>query len=240
MLPGKCVWKPLVQLAVTGQARRFRLTNREPNWPASLRYPGLYLHVPFCKNLCPYCPYHRIEYSDPCFDLYECAVRQEIDLYAPRLAGTRFSSLYIGGGTPTVNWPGLLCILAHLADTLDFHGDICIELHPASMADDCLHALVDAGATMVSIGVESTHDRTLAMIGRSHDGAAALDAVRRAVRAGFKAVNVDLMFALPGQAVDDWRADVRAVLDCGADQLSTYPMFAFPYSDSADREASQR
>jgi oxygen-independent coproporphyrinogen-3 oxidase len=130
-----------------------------------------------------------------------------------------------------VNWPGLLRILAHIAHSLAFQGDICVELHPASMADDCLHALKDAGVTMVSVGVESTHDQTLAAIGRSHDGATALDATCRAVRAGFKGVNVDLMFALPGQTVDDWRVDVRTAIDCGADQLSTYPMFAFPYSE---------
>jgi len=103
------------------------------------------------------------------------------------------------------------------------------------MDDACLAALRDLGVTMVSIGVESTNDALLARIGRSHDGAVARDSVARALRAGFASVNADLMFALPGQEVSDWEDDVRRVLDLGVDQVSTYPLFSFPYSDDGAR-----
>jgi oxygen-independent coproporphyrinogen-3 oxidase len=207
------------------------MTGAEPAWPSRPRRLGLYLHVPFCKNLCPFCPYNRHPYSDEAFERYETAVRQEIELYAPRLESCEVQSVYVGGGTPTVNLPGLLRVLGHLAGRTRKAAEICIELHPSSMDDACLEQLEKAAVTMVSIGVESTSDRQLHAIGRSHDGSSALDAVRRAVRAGFAAVNVDLMFALPGQGLVDWESDVRRVLDEGIDQLSTYPMFAFPYSD---------
>lgn len=203
----------------------------EPPFPTGLKRLGLYLHVPFCKNLCPFCPYNRREYSEQEYQRYERAVKQEIDVYAPHLIGCEVVSLYIGGGTPTVNLPGLLRILNHLKASVGEPSDICIELHPSSMDDGCLAALKHAGVTMASIGVESTSDRLLNLIRRQHDGATAIDAVRRAVSAQFRAINVDLMFALPTETLSEWETDVGRILDLSVNQLSTYPLFAFPYSD---------
>ena len=84
---------------------------------------------------------------------------------------------------------------------------------------------------MLSVGVESLSDRLLALVGRSHDAAAAQQAVRRAVAGGFAAVNVDLMFALPTQTLDELDYDLQGVLALGVDQLSTYPIFGFPYTE---------
>ena len=231
MIAFKPIWKPIVQKAVTGRSGRFSMRRTQPQWPDRLTSPGLYLHVPFCKNLCPYCPYNRVEYEEGLFSAYERAVKQEIDLYAPHLKDVHFSSLYIGGGTPTVNWRGMLSILRHIREKIGRVDDICIELHPGNMGGDCLSALKDAGVTKLSIGVESTSDPILERIERSHDGQTAISSVRRAMQTGFESVNVDLMFALPGQTQLDWEKDVRTIIDLGVDQLSTYPMFSFPYSD---------
>jgi oxygen-independent coproporphyrinogen-3 oxidase len=207
------------------------MAQREPAWPTAGSDVGLYLHVPFCKKLCPYCPYNRVQYQEALFDMYECAVKQEIDLYEPHLRGSRFSSLYIGGGTPTVNWQGLLRILKHLRERLRHECDICIELHPANMELDCLEALKESDVNLLSIGVETTSDALLQRIGRNHDGRMAIAAMQRAVQLGFKSINVDLMFALPGQTLENWKADVKTIVDLGVDQLSTYPLFTFPYSE---------
>lgn len=231
MIPGKMLWKPLLQKAITGRAQRFSMTKRKTQWPLQLSSPGLYLHVPFCKNLCPYCPYNRVEYNDRLFSSYENAVKQEIDLYSPYLRGKTFSSLYIGGGTPTVNWLGLISIIDYLKTKIGISCDICIELHPANMEDDCLQALKDIGITMLSIGIESTSDLLLERIKRSHDGETGIRAVERALEIGFKSINVDLMFAFPGETIKEWQNDVRTIVDLGIDQLSTYPIFSFPYSD---------
>jgi oxygen-independent coproporphyrinogen III oxidase len=231
MVPGKTIWKPIVQKAVTGRIRRFRMTPEKPHWPKRLSSPGLYLHVPFCKNLCPYCPYNRMEYEESLFAAYQQAVKREIDLYTPYLKGMPFTSLYIGGGTPTVNWSGLIAILEHLRRQLGGVNNICVELHPANMEDDCLLALKQSGVTMLSIGVESVSDRLLEIIGRNHNGKTAINAVERSLQIGFESVNVDLMFVLPGQSFAEWQSDVNTVVNLGVDQLSTYPMFSFPYSD---------
>jgi len=231
MIPAKFIWKPLVQKMVTGHWQRFHMSPDMPPFPERLKRAGLYLHVPFCKNLCPFCPYNRFKYDEKLFDLYEHAVHQEIDLYAPHLKDMKFTSLYVGGGTPTVNLEGLLRIIEHLRSTFSLSCDICIELHPNNMDNDCLAALKDIGVTMLSIGVESATDHILKNIGRNHDGETALNALRRAIAMEFDAVNADLMFALPGQTLGDWDKDLRAVLEEGIDQISTYPMFSFPYSE---------
>lgn len=203
----------------------------EPAFPKNLKRLGLYLHVPFCKNLCPFCPYNRIEYDEKFFSQYEEAVHAEIELYTPHLKDCEFVSLYIGGGTPTVNLPGLLRIIDHLKQNFSLSCDICIELHPSNMDSECLAELKAAGVTMLSIGVESTSDRILKNIGRNHDGETALNSIRRAIKTGFDSVNVDLMFALPGQKLIDWEDDLKAVINEEVDQISTYPLFSFPYSD---------
>ncbi|THB68538.1 MAG: radical SAM protein, partial [Desulfovibrio sp.] len=236
MFPARFLWKPVIQKLVTGRWRRPRMRRNMPSPPGKLVRPGLYLHVPFCKNLCPFCPYNRVEYQDDLFAAYERAMHQEIELYRPALDGQKFTTLYIGGGTPTVNLEGLLGILQHMVEAFGPVRDICIELHPANMETECLQALKNAGVTMLSIGVEAATDHVLAAIGRNHDGKTALDAASRAVEVGFNAVNADLMFALPEQSLEDWARDLDAVLATGVDQISTYPMFTFPYSDLGQSE----
>jgi oxygen-independent coproporphyrinogen-3 oxidase len=201
--------------------------------------PGLYLHVPFCKNLCSYCPYNRVRFDDAAFRAYERAVIQEIDLCADALAAHEFVSVYVGGGTPTVAPDGLRRILDRLRGSFRIRGDVCVELHPANMDAHCLELLREAGVTLVSVGVESTNDRLLKAIGRSHDGAQALDALRRARRAGFSTVNADLMFALPGQSLADWESDLEAVLAEDVDQISTYPLFSFPYTELGQAQGAR-
>jgi oxygen-independent coproporphyrinogen III oxidase len=235
MITGKAIWKPLLQKLVTGQSRRFCLTPRLPAWPEAGSELGLYLHVPFCRQLCPYCPYNRVRYQEGLFAAYERAVMAEIDLYQPHLAGSRFSSLYIGGGTPTTNWEGLVRIVDHLRERLGMACDICVELHPAAMDRECLLALRRLGVGQVSVGVETTSDVLLQTIGRKHDGQTAVDAVRRALELGFHSVNVDLMFALPNQTLEDWRRDVAVMVDLGVDQVSTYPLFTFPYTELGEQ-----
>ncbi len=231
MIPAKFFWKPLLQKMVTGQWHRFRMRPDEPFFPRNLKRLGGYLHVPFCKNLCPFCPYNRIQYDEILFAQYEKAIHEEIELYSPYLKEVEFTSLYIGGGTPTVNLPGLLRILDHLKKNFSMSCDICIELHPGDMDRECLDSLKDTGVTMLSIGVESTSDRILKSIGRNHDAKTALDSVRRAITVGFDSVNTDLMFALPGQTLEDWEKDLKSLINEGVDQISTYPLFSFSYSE---------
>jgi len=237
--PARRLWKPLVKRWITGSFAPLVMRPAQVAPLPPLKRLGLYLHVPFCRNLCPYCPYHRVEFDEALFGRYERAVHQEIDLSARRLmqsverrgqARPQVVSLYVGGGTPTVVPEALGRLIDHCQAAFGPAGDICVELHPSAMDDRCLALLKQAGVTMLSVGVESVSDRLLRLIGRSHDGAAARDAIRRGVAAGFQAVNADLMFALPTQTLDELDRDLAEVLSLGVDQVSTYPIFGFPYT----------
>lgn len=226
-------WKPVARRLALGDWERLQLRPEVAPMPSPdrIRRLGLYLHVPFCRKLCPFCPYHRVEMDESLYRRFERAVMQEIELYGQRLGDPEIISLYVGGGTPTVDLDGLCRILGCLKANFRIGQQVCVEMHPADGTPECLGALQEAGVTMLSIGVQSLSDEHLAALGRSHDAATSIDAVRCAVRQGFRTVNADLMFALPGQSIDDWRSDLRCLLAEGVDQLSTYPLFGFPYSE---------
>jgi len=227
------LWKPFARRVALGDWERLRLRPGVPPMPGGsrLRRLGLYLHVPFCRQLCPFCPYHRVELDTERYQLFERAVTQEIELCGQHLGNCEIVSLYVGGGTPTVDVAGLCRMLGRIKANFRVDRDVCVELHPADGTPDCLERLHQAGVTMISIGAQSLSDTHLTALGRAHDAATALEAVRRAVRHGFETVNADLMFALPGQSIDQWRSDLQRLLQEGVDQLSTYPLFGFPYSE---------
>jgi oxygen-independent coproporphyrinogen-3 oxidase len=231
------LWKPLIKRLVSGSWQPIMLMPNEVHMPRELKKLGLYLHVPFCKNLCPFCPYHRIKYEEGLFSRFERATMQEISLYGARLQEVwganrpDIVSLYIGGGTPTIVPEVLARIVTHIQAVFGKPHDICVELHPAAMDDHCLNTLKGMGVTMLSVGVQSLNDRLLQLIGRSHDAATAIDAIQRAVSKNFAAVNSDVMFALPTQTLTELDQDIQKLLALGVDQLSTYPIFGFPYTD---------
>jgi coproporphyrinogen III oxidase-like Fe-S oxidoreductase len=238
--PARWIWKPLLKRVAMGSFTPLVMRPGDINMPGGLKRLGLYLHVPFCRKPCAHCPYQRVTFEESLYRRYESAVHQEIELRArqirsslARVDGQRpeIVSLYVGGGTPTVVPEGLVRLLAHLAEAFGAANDIGIELHPAAMDDQCLGRLRAAGVTMVSIGAESFSDRLLGVIGRSHNAAHAEDAVRRAVAHGFDTVNADLMFALPTQTLEELDYDLQRVLSLGVDQISTYPIFGFPYTE---------
>jgi len=238
--PASWLWKPLVWRYLTGSWSRLRMRPGEIAFPADLKHVGLYLHVPFCRRPCVYCPYNRVKYDESRYRLYEIAAHQEIDLIARRLTDVASqaggesptnTSLYVGGGTPTIEPASLAELLTHVGEALGRARDICVELHPAAMDDPCLETLKAMGVSMVSVGAESLSDRLLELIGRSHDADTAERSIQRAVAHGFDTVSADLMFGLPTQTLDELDRDLTRVFSFGVDQISSYPLFGFPYTD---------
>jgi coproporphyrinogen III oxidase-like Fe-S oxidoreductase len=238
--PAQRIWKPLLRRLMTGSFAPLVMRRGEIAELGGLRRLGLYLHVPFCRSLCSYCPYNKVKFHAELYRRYETAVHQEIDLYAKQTAESqtanggqrpRIVSLYVGGGTPTVVPQGLARLVAHMARAFGNPDNVCVELHPSAMDDGCLDLLRTIGVTMVSVGVESLSGRLLKLIGRSHNAAEAEDAVRRAVAHGFNTVNVDLLFSLPTQTLGELDRDLCRVLALGVDQVSAYPLFGFPYTE---------
>ena len=191
---------------------------------------GLYIHIPFCKNTCPYCPYNKVTYDKSLVEPYLEAMLMEIERYHAHLGGIEISSIYIGGGTPTNLIDELEVILRRIRDCFVVTGDICIETNPSDTSEETVRKLVDYGVGLVSLGVQSFDDRYLQLIGRNYTAEVLHPTIELLLSYGFKSVNLDLMFALPGQSVEEVVSDLRKAIASGVNQVTLYPLFTFPYS----------
>ncbi|MEN8173708.1 MAG: radical SAM protein, partial [Chloroflexota bacterium] len=161
---------------------------------------GLYLHIPFCRQICPYCPYNKELFHPDVADRYANAVITEIDIYAEVIGRKPMTSFYIGGGTPTTMlYNGLDKILNHIYNVFNAQCDIHMESHPNDLNLDNLNTIKSMGVQHLSIGVEALQDKHLKNLHRPYTVGKVKAAVERAVNMGFKCVNVDVIFALPGQ-----------------------------------------
>jgi oxygen-independent coproporphyrinogen-3 oxidase len=207
-----------------------KFSNIVPPLPESKEL-GLYIHIPFCRIPCPFCPYNRYPWQSQKEKPYLQAVKKEIETYKEMLQGVTIDTLYIGGGTPTVMVDGLVEILAHAQNCFTIQGDICIEANPDDLNPSSLDKLRDIGVKKISIGVQSFDDNILKAIGRrSHDGKTAQSALKLALASGFECVNADLMFSLPYQNVSQVMADLQIATELGVHQITTYPLLLFPYT----------
>jgi len=192
---------------------------------------GLYLHVPFCRQICPYCPYNKTLYRPKLAEAYAQAVIKEIDLYASLLGPRPITSFYIGGGTPTTMLQqGLPAILDHVARRFNLQCGIHMESHPNDLSVENLATIQALGVDNLSIGVEALQDRHLRCLQRPYDVAQAQAAVERAVKAGFTCLNADMIFALPGQTYGEVEEAGTRLLQWGVDQIAAYPLFTFSYT----------
>ncbi len=143
---------------------------------------------------------------------------------------SHIASRYIGGGTPTLALDSVASVLRHVRERFRLTGDICIETNPADVNGETVARLHDMGITLVSLGVESFQPESLATIGRDYEPLVAERALSLLAESGFTSVNVDIMFALPRQTALDVTADLARAVQIGANQLTTYPLFTFPYT----------
>lgn len=202
---------------------------RSVDLPAVARI-DLYLHVPFCRSLCPYCPYNRILYDKAQIAPYLAAVLAEIDTYHALLGQVEIGSVYIGGGTPTTMLDEMGRIFEHLRKRFLVTGEIAVETIPSDLDDENLYKLKELGINLLSIGVQSFDDHYLKSIGRNYKADILEPVITKAISAGFDTVNLDMMFALPGQTTGEALADLKRAFKLGAEQVTLYPLFTFPYS----------
>jgi coproporphyrinogen III oxidase-like Fe-S oxidoreductase len=192
---------------------------------------GLYLHVPFCRQICPYCPYNKELYRSDAARRYTHAVKKEIDLYSDLVGNKPVTSFYIGGGTPTtILHDGLGEILEHIFGSFNMQCEIHMESHPNDLSPDNLDTVVSIGVEHLSIGVEALQSRHLETLKRPYTVEQVAAVVERAVGKSFKCVNVDVIFALPDQTYSEVEQAGHALVDMGVDQVAAYPLFRFPYT----------
>lgn len=220
-----------VRRYLVGPDQRWAFEPPPQGWtPPRIERTSLYLHVPFCRNFCPYCPYTKVPYDETLVEPYTRAALAEVDWWADKIGPAEVTSVYIGGGTPTLALDSVGTVLARMRERFRLTGDICIETNPADVDDVTVHQLHDAGVALVSLGVQSFLPKNLAVIGRRYKPSVAEHALTLLAESGFASVNADIMFALPGQTAIDVVADLTRAAKLGANQLTTYPLFTFPYT----------
>ena len=189
-------------------------------------YPGLYVHVPFCKTKCPYCDFYSVPATDQAGKWLE-AVLREASLNIPTPEFTRFDSLYIGGGTPSLlGHDDIDNLIAGLRGTFRFDdgAEVTIELNPDDVTKEKLALYRSLGVNRASLGVQSFDEEEVRFLGRRHSGRQAGEAVRLVAEAGFAEFGMDLIYGLPGQTVRSWRKTLRQALSYGPAHLSCYQL----------------
>lgn len=211
-----------------GRAMRFAEDDEAEAMPAAPAGPcQLYVHVPFCEVLCPFCSFHRVHVHPAKTHRYFEALRREIALYHD--AGFSFRDVYVGGGTPTVAPDELLATLAAVRARSPVKS-ISIETNPNHLQPEVLRRYREAGVTRLSVGVQSFDDGLLAHMERlARYGSGAQVRERLAAARGiFPTLNVDMIFNLPGQTLAMLERDLDTLLALGVDQVSFYPLMTAP------------
>ncbi len=209
-------------------AMRFTEDDTAEVMPAAPAAPcQLYVHVPFCEVLCPFCSFHRVRYQESKTHRYFDALRREIRLYHD--AGFRFGDVYVGGGTPTVNADELVRTL-DLVRELSPVRSMSIETNPNHLDPAALERYRAAGVTRLSVGVQSFDDGLLAGMERLEKyGSGEVIVARLAAAQGvFPTLNVDMIFNLPGQTLAMLERDLGILRQLCVDQVSFYPLMTAP------------
>ena len=187
---------------------------------------GLYVHWPFCLSKCPYCDFNSHVRSRIEHDRWRAALLAEIDHFAARLPGRHLSSIFFGGGTPSLMAPETVAaVIARAAEHWPFGPDIeiTLEANPTSVEAEKFAGFRAAGVNRVSLGVQSLDPAALKALGREHSVAEALAAIALA-KEHFERVSFDLIYARPGQTMDAWAKELAQALDLAAGHLSLYQL----------------
>ncbi len=194
----------------------------------SKEVPALYVHIPFCRALCPFCCFNRYLFQEDLARRYFIDLKKE--LYIRR--GFKFSRVYFGGGTPTVLMDELLKFIEHLREQSNI-SEISLETTPRELTVENISLLKQAGIKRLSIGVQSFNDKVLKTMGRNNGPAEEVKNRLLTAEGEFATLNVDFVFNFPGQSIAQFKADVSAFKELGIDQVTFYPLMASPHKKDA-------
>lgn len=188
---------------------------------------GIYIHIPFCIRKCPYCDFYSVAGAEKLLPFFVRAVQDELELVSREFPLGEIRTVYFGGGTPSLlSGREISGILEGIGR---FYGrrtdaEISLEANPGSIAPAKLREFREAGVNRLSIGGQSFHPRELEVLGRIHSVDDISKTVEHARSAGFDNLGLDLIFGLPGQELEAWRASVKRALDLQPDHISAYAL----------------
>ena len=227
----------ILRVMITRSFKPFVFQSNNCNKQIDYNVPnlGLYVHVPFCKELCPFCPYYKIKYNASLASKYVDALIKEIHLKSSKVGKKRVAtSLYFGGGSPSLIINSMGRVLDAFREHFIIEGNIGIELHPDNVTSSLIAELKDIGFDIVSLGIQSFNEKNLSTLGRKEksDNRQKLEMI---AKKGFRAIDVDLIFGIPGQTPEDLREDMIKAAEYRATQISTYPFIDFTYTKNEQK-----
>ena len=185
---------------------------------------GIYIHIPFCKKLCFYCDfYHVVSHDDN--SLFIDALLKEALLRKDYLGDEPVSTIYLGGGTPSVfSVKDLVTILDQIKKLFTVAEDceVTIELNPDDVNETYMEGLKNLNINRISLGIQSWRDTDLKLLNRRHDSARAVKALKETLNAGFKNVTIDLIYGIPGMSLKDWESNLDFTFSFDIKHLSAY------------------
>ncbi|KAA0575581.1 radical SAM family heme chaperone HemW [Azospirillum sp. Sh1] len=202
-------------------------------FPVSVSDPGssgpgfaVYVHWPFCKSKCPYCDFNSHVRERVDHDRWRAGLLRELDHYADLTAGRTVTSIFFGGGTPSLMEPATVgAIVDRVAQrwAVAERLEVTLEANPTSVEADKFRAFRSAGINRVSLGIQALDDASLKFLGRQHNAAEATGAIELAAKT-FDRFSFDLIYARPGQTVAAWQAELARALDYAVGHLSVYQL----------------
>lgn len=192
---------------------------------------GLYLHIPFCVKKCFYCDFPSFAEKEEGIKHYVQALLEEIKQRGALVKGDKFSSVFLGGGTPTIlSSESLSQILGMVFEQFNLSQDaeITIEANPGTLSKEMLSSLAKAGVNRLSIGLQAWQDSLLKGLGRIHTRQAFVENFHRAREAGFDNINIDLMFSIPNQTLQNWEETLEQVIQLHPEHISAYSLIVEP------------
>ena len=192
-----------------------------------MRKLELYLHIPFCVRKCAYCDFLSAPAEDSVREAYMARLREEIKTFAPEYRAYQVSSIFFGGGTPSVLTENQI---ASVMETLRqcFHiapdAEISMECNPGTLTEAKAKTIAACGINRVSLGLQSARDEELKALGRIHTWKDFLESFDQMRRVGCRNINVDLMSALPGQTLSSWEKSLKRVTALKPEHISAYSL----------------
>lgn len=221
-----------IEKIVKAEGKKFldmEFVGSDLSWKALLKpdqVHSLYVHIPFCKVLCPYCSFNRYPYQVPLAQSYFSSLKGELQQL--QKLGMHFTHLYIGGGTPTVNMDELASLIEAMKRLFPIE-QISMETNPSDLTAENIAILHQLEVNRLSIGVQTFRDSLLQEIGRtSHTGKIAIEAIQR-TQGQFETLNVDLMFNFPTQTREHILEDIQILQSLPVNQVTYYPLMPSPH-----------
>ena len=213
-------------------SHRFKEYSRLVTTPLPSDAPfGIYLHIPFCARVCPYCDFNTYPHQEGRIPDYVEALIAEMDLTLVSIGRIPAETVFFGGGTPSLLPPNAAArLITSLRARFAFAPDaeVTLEVNPETVDEQSLAAFREAGVTRLSMGIQSQQLRGLRVLGRGHRPEIAQTAFWEARAAGFDNVSLDLIFGWPGQTLADWKRDLDTILDWSPEHLSLYSLIVEP------------